>query len=106
MAKHGTMQKAVLSALAVMMVASLVLAVAALAMPGLVMAKAAPEEHYCYWELQYYWGTCNQPCGFPAGTNLWKSYRHERRVCCDAYHCWYTGDQRDRFVGAWCTFCG
>ncbi len=46
MAKHGTMQKAVLSALAVMMVASLVLAVVAF-IPPMPVQAAGPQPDGC-----------------------------------------------------------
>lgn len=66
MAKNGKMQQMVMRVLAVMMMASLVLAVVSFAWPASVHA-----EHYCYEECISDDTKCE--------------------TCCDAYHCWTTG---------------
>jgi len=100
MTMNGKMQKAMMRVLSVMLVASFLLAAVSLVWPQLAFA-----EHYCFWEFWYDDSTCGNPCGIPAGTELFCDYDRERYKCCDAYDCWYTDDTRTVFKGCWCANC-
>ena len=71
-----------------MLVTSLILAGFVITSPGVAQA-----EWYCNWEYQ---GRINVNCGVQCG--LWGGWLHGcwdnlyYRRCCDAYHCWYTGE--------------
>jgi hypothetical protein len=73
MTRNGRMQKVMMRVLSVMLMASFVLAVMSFVWP----APAVHAEHYCYWKCH-------------GGPNYTACY-----WCCDAYHCWNTGNCED-----------
>jgi len=74
--------------LTVVLVISFLLTTATLLFP-----QTARAEFYCNWQYQ---GRININCGVTCGA--WVGWLHGcwdnlyYRRCCDAYHCWYTGE--------------